>query len=93
MEADNLHYIATQARNKKVEAIFASELDSIERAAEAGNFSIILDNKNFTDAFVHYLIAHNFYVKYYRSDKDEWFDCYESTTIIWNLCSKLYIKW
>lgn len=93
MEANNLHYIATQARNKRVEAIYAEELDNIERAAQAGNFNIILDNKNFTDAFVHYLVTHSFDVKYFRYDKDEWFDCNAGTKVIWNLCSKLCIKW
>ena len=93
MEATNLHYTATQARNKKVETVFAAELDKIEQAAEAGHFNIILDNNNFTNSFIHYLINHNFYVKYFRHDKQEWFDCYESTKIIWDLCSKIYVAW
>ena len=93
MDATNLYCIALQARNKKVEAVFAAEFDKIEQAAEAGNFSIILNNNNFTDELIHYLVSHNFYVKYFRDDKDEWFDCYESSKITWNLCSKIYVKW
>ena len=93
MEATNLHYTAVQARNKKVETVFAAELDKIEQAAEAGHFSIILDTNNFTDELTDYLINHDFHVKYLRCDKQEWFDCYKSTKIIWNLCSKLYVAW
>lgn len=93
MDASELHYTALQACNRKVEAIFAEELEQITAAARAGKFSIILNNDNFTDDFINYLKRRNFKVMWYRDDTNYWSEYYESSSIPWAFCSKLCIKW
>jgi len=93
MDALELHNIALQASDAKIEVAFVEELNQIITAAQAGNFSIILNNNNFTNAFIDYLRRKNFRIVYYRDDQHQWCECYENTNIPWFSCSKLCIKW
>lgn len=93
MDASELHNIALQASDAKIEVAFVEELNQIITAAQAGRFSIILNNNNFTDTFINYLRRKNFRIAYYRDDQHLWCECYENTNIPWFSCSKLCIKW
>ena len=93
MDAFELHDTALRAGDRKVEAIFAEELEQIVAAARAGKFSIILNNDNFTNDFTNYLRRRNFKVMWYRDDTNYWYDCYENSNVSWAICSKLCIKW
>lgn len=93
MDSSDMRALARANSDKKIEAIYAKELDMIYEAAKAGNFFVDIDEVLVQDEFVDYLIRHGFKVLYYHMYEEIWYECRVASAVNWLSCSKIKVKW